>query len=86
MYCEYCHKPSTDLHHVIFRSQNGTNNKENLIPLCRSYHFQVHNGTNTELRNAIQKVCYDYIRDNIDKCWEGIYPSKVVRQIKVGLK
>ncbi len=36
--CEYCGKKAVDPHHIVPRSQNGSNEKENLIALCRKCH------------------------------------------------
>ena len=40
--CEVCHAEAVDIHHVIFRSQGGTNDIDNLIALCRSCHDKAH--------------------------------------------
>ena len=85
MYCKHCKTTQlTEKHHVIFRSQGGLKVHENEIELCRNCHYQIHHGTNTELKNAILKTCYDYIRPNLDKCWKGIHKSKIVRLIEQG--
>ena len=36
--CAVCNKQAVDLHHVIRRSAGGTDDAENLIPVCRSCH------------------------------------------------
>ena len=41
--CWHCQlKLANDLHHIIFRSQGGSDEVENLIPLCRDCHNAVH--------------------------------------------
>lgn len=40
--CEVCGETATEIHHIIFRSQGGGNNIENLIALCRGCHDQAH--------------------------------------------
>ena len=40
--CERCHRQATDIHHIIYRSQGGGDNIENLIALCRICHEQAH--------------------------------------------
>ena len=35
-------KNSLDIHHIIPLSQNGSNEMENLIPLCKEHHKGVH--------------------------------------------
>ncbi|MFA6813584.1 MAG: RNA-guided endonuclease IscB [Bacteroidaceae bacterium] len=46
--CQYCKGKSKDpklqCHHIIFRSNNGTNTPENLITLCETCHNALHNG------------------------------------------
>ena len=36
--CEVCNAVAVDIHHIIFRSQGGKNNIDNLIALCRNCH------------------------------------------------
>ena len=41
--CEVCGKPTQDCpHHIIFRSQGGNSDDENLISLCREDHNRAH--------------------------------------------
>ena len=46
--CQYCknkHKDSNlDVHHIVFRSNGGSDESENLITLCRTCHKDLHNG------------------------------------------
>ena len=46
--CQYCkgkHKDSKlEVHHIIFRSQGGSDEESNLITLCNSCHTNLHNG------------------------------------------
>lgn len=46
--CQHCkgkHKDSKlEVHHIIFRSQGGSDNEENLITLCSTCHKKLHNG------------------------------------------
>jgi len=39
-----CGKVADDIHHIIYRSQGGGDEKSNLLPLCRFHHNQVHGG------------------------------------------
>lgn len=36
--CEVCGKVAVDIHHVLFKSQGGTDDIDNLIALCRGCH------------------------------------------------
>ena len=46
--CQYCkgkHKDSKlEVHHIIFRSQNGSDEESNLITLCHTCHKALHSG------------------------------------------
>jgi 5-methylcytosine-specific restriction endonuclease McrA len=43
MMCQYCRsKPVTDIHHIVYRSQGGSDEVDNLIGLCRLCHQQAH--------------------------------------------
>ena len=44
--CKICGKPSVNLHHVLYRSQGGTDEPSNLIPLCYDCHSGHHNNNN----------------------------------------
>jgi 5-methylcytosine-specific restriction protein A len=44
--CETCHKNrAMDWHHKIHRSQGGTDDRSNLLCVCRICHSGIHNGT-----------------------------------------
>lgn len=40
--CENCSAKSVDLHHLIFRSQGGSDEVENIAALCRGCHEKAH--------------------------------------------
>lgn len=40
--CRGCAKQAEDIHHIIFRSQGGTDDPLNLVALCRNCHEQAH--------------------------------------------
>src|SRR5574344_2789942 len=46
--CQKCKGKSKDskleVHHIIFRSKNGSNEPENIITLCKTCHYKLHNG------------------------------------------
>ena len=43
IYCKmHCGEVAVDLHHIVFRSRGGSDNVDNLIPLCRHHHNLVH--------------------------------------------
>lgn len=47
--CQICGKRHTrlEVHHIIYRSQGGTDNEDNLITLCEDCHKAIHDGTLT---------------------------------------
>lgn len=40
--CKVCRKQASDIHHIKFRSQGGTDDVSNLIALCRKHHDEAH--------------------------------------------
>ncbi len=40
--CRLCGRKADDIHHIVFRSQGGTNEEDNLICLCRACHEKAH--------------------------------------------
>lgn len=40
--CKVCSMPAVNLHHVIYKSQGGTDDPSNLIPLCYACHYSHH--------------------------------------------
>lgn len=40
--CQICNSTSTDIHHIIYRSQGGKDEPKNLIALCRDCHNKAH--------------------------------------------
>jgi len=51
--CKHCFKKASDLHHLVFKSQGGGDNAENLVALCRDCHNKAHNSKefNENLKN-----------------------------------
>ena len=37
-----CNNTAVDIHHIQLKSQQGTDDIENLIPLCRPCHDEIH--------------------------------------------
>jgi len=46
--CEVCGSVAVDIHHIVYRSQLGKNNIENLMALCRDHHNAAHSGKLTK--------------------------------------
>lgn len=40
--CEVCGKKAVDCHHIIYRSEGGKSDDDNLISLCRQGHKKSH--------------------------------------------
>ena len=53
--CQYCKtkKGTMHVHHIIYRSNSGSDTMENLITLCESCHRKLHNG---ELKDFESKI------------------------------
>jgi len=45
--CQYCGKKHTrlEVHHIVYRSNNGSDDLENLITLCEDCHADIHDDT-----------------------------------------
>jgi hypothetical protein len=78
MKCLYCHKEATQKHHIIFRSQGGTDSPWNLAPMCFLHHFEIHHGKNTKVRKEILELCYNQIKGHLDECWSGKIKPKII--------
>jgi len=63
--CQFCYKqfPSNKLqiHHILRRKDGGTNDPNNLLPLCKSCHRSVHNGNYTHNSKG-ERIMYLVIR------------------------
>lgn len=51
--CKVCGQIAADIHHIVYRSQGGTDDIENLIELCRKCHDLAHAKKLTE-----EQLCY----------------------------
>lgn len=60
--CLKCGLSAVDIHHVIFRSQGGKNNIENLAELCRECHTKAHQSK--EFNNEIKRLNDERFKDN----------------------
>jgi hypothetical protein len=69
-------------HHVIFKSQGGSDHEFNKIELSEYEHFIIHHGTNLEEKIKILTKCYDYILPNLKYCWKGKLKPKIVRLLE----
>ncbi len=54
--CRLCDSPAQDVHHIIFRSQGGTNEESNLICLCRRCHERAHGVESKAIREILQYI------------------------------
>ena len=72
--CILCSAWASDLHHVIPRSQGGSNYPDNLVSLCRCHHMVIHGQrvhgidmTTEECRRAL----LEYVCDFYAEKWRG---------------
>lgn len=54
--CERCHDLAVDPHHIIFRSQGGSDMPMNLIALCRACHDEAHGVNSRMFRIELQLI------------------------------
>ena len=56
-YCIVCGLPTSNGHHVIFKSQSNylRFNMKNIVPLCMKCHFKLHNIGDSEILGTIIK-------------------------------
>ena len=52
--CPMCYRTATEVHHILFKSQNGTDEMSNLIHLCRNCHVLAH--SNKEFNNELKEI------------------------------
>ena len=69
--CQHCKGKSKDsklhVHHIVFRSNGGSNNADNLIVLCKSCHDKLHLGKIELNKKGIKKLHKDSTFMNIMK-------------------
>ena len=53
--CKCCGAASVNLHHVVYKSQGGTDDPSNLIPLCFSCH-DGHHTRNSPTTEELKKL------------------------------
>lgn len=81
--CQYCkgrHKDSKlEVHHIVFRSQGGSDEESNLITLCHTCHKDLHSGKiNTELSGKVRGYLkYATQMNSIRKQLFRLYPNAI---------
>lgn len=81
--CQYCkgkHKDSKlEAHHIVFRSQSGSDEQDNLITLCHTCHKDLHNGKITLNLIGKKKGALKYATqmNSIRKQLFRIYPDAI---------
>ncbi len=60
--CRCCgHRPPNELHHLIARSQGGSDTESNIVPLCRLCHGRVENRDEPECSQlALSLTDFEY--------------------------
>ena len=58
--CRGCAKPAEEVHHMIYRSQGGTDDPDNLVSLCRFCHQQAHGLHNAKLPAWVLQAMVEY--------------------------
>lgn len=81
--CQYCkskHKDSKlEVHHILFRSQGGSDEESNLITLCHTCHKDLHNGKiNPKLSGKVKgNLKYATQMNSIRKQLFRLYPNAI---------
>lgn len=81
--CQYCkgkHKDSKlEVHHIVFRSQGGSDEENNLITLCHTCHNDLHSGKiNLRLKGKIKgNLKYATQMNSIRKQLCRLYPNAI---------
>lgn len=57
--CVLCGAIASDVHHIVFRSQMGTNAADNLVCLCRECHAIAHGVKAKEVREELRRRILD---------------------------
>lgn len=81
--CQYCkgkHRDSKlEVHHIVFRSQGGSDEEGNLITLCHTCHKDLHNGKINPKLSGKTKGCLKYATqmNSIRKQLFRLYPNAI---------
>lgn len=81
--CQHCkgkHKDSKlEVHHIIFRSQGGSDEEDNLITLCHTCHKRLHNGKiSLKLKGKLKgNLKYATQMNSIRKQLFKLYPNAI---------
>ncbi len=73
--CNVCGNPYIEAHHIVFRSQFGSGNWRNLVPLCNKHHQLVHK----------DRVMADFFRREREKVYGPHYWKDRYTLFKEGL-
>lgn len=65
--CRICGKRASDAHHILYRSQGGTDDLDNGILLCRTDHERVHAEGGRKWRPILREMAQtpSYIRGSL---------------------
>ena len=86
MKCLTCNNTAVEEHHIIPKSQSGSNHPLNLAPLCRDCHFEIHSGIHSDRKQEILSKCYEQIKQDLSVCWKGRIKPKIVNILEYELK
>ena len=53
--CVLCGAPASEVHHIVFRSQMGLSNLNNLACLCRDCHTKAHGSDAKQIREILKE-------------------------------
>ena len=74
-YCQLCGSTNwLEIHHIVYRSENGSNDERNLIRLCKYHHQEMHKNKRKWQPFLIDIQCKRY---NQNICKEDLKKKKV---------
>ena len=79
--CQCCKKINIPLqvHHIVYRSNGGSDQEDNLITLCDSCHKDIHNGTKKLRKQGLNKTLKDATQMNhLASLLKKEYPTAIV--------
>lgn len=82
--CVLCGNPQVEMHHIIFRSHGGINDRRNLVALCKKHHDMAHNDEKKykEIFLDMMEKHYGSIQESDLKKknkWEKAYENSISR-------
>lgn len=79
--CQCCHKSGIPLqvHHIVYRSNGGSDHEDNLMTLCEQCHADIHSGKKKLRKKGLKKTLKDATQMNhLAKLLQGEYHNAMI--------